>query len=277
LAVHVGTESLLLTLPGGFAVADAVKIALLRRGSSVDALESLTSLVARRWMLGVSQVLYVVGSIVIGYSLLSGKASAVFPGIAESWNALPTLAVVAVTFITGTFLLMNGGAARRVFRLVNCLSPRFLRDWFDRHRNSFLKINASLRAIGNGRHYELIFVFLMFLSSWLTDTIESVLVARIIGLDIGFVPLLLTEAILSVVKLAGFFLPSGIIVKDLGYVALFNAVGVAFTGSQIAVFVAVKRLINIAWIVIGFAVLFASGFRLPAKKSRAFGTVVELP
>ncbi|HTP13527.1 MAG TPA: lysylphosphatidylglycerol synthase domain-containing protein [Bacteroidota bacterium] len=275
LGVHIGTESLLLTLPGGFAVSDAAKVVLLKRGGNIQPPETLASLLARRWLLGSSQFLFVFGSIILGLSFRSGSDRGSTIPFAGELSSMPVLLAAAVTLVVGVIILTRGGVAAGTHRLLSALLPRRHRDRLDKHLPAFLEVDACLSTFGRRHWYDIGLVFLLFFLSWVMDALETVVIARVIGFDAGFVAVLIVEAILSVVKLAVFFLPSGIVVKDLGYVALFGAAGIVVSAPQIAVFIAAKRLVNVVWIVIGLIVLLGSGYRLPKKRAALYKTAVE--
>ncbi len=275
LGIHIGTESLLLTLPGGFAAADAMKIALLSRGSGIDPMESLTSLLARRWMLGLSQVLFVLVAVGIGYGLFSGISRRGVVGIPSAPIIVLISAVSVLVIAVAWHSAANGNTVERLFWFLHRLSPRSMRRWLLLHHDSFLKVASYASAIRSQRRSLLYVLQLLLVVSWLSDAVESVLVAAVLGIDVGFLTFVVMEAILSIVKLLAFFLPSGIVVKELGYVALFNAAKVAVTGPQTAVFIAVKRIINVVWILVGFIVLFACGFRLKKKKNTGLRPILE--
>jgi len=275
-AAHVGTESLFLTLPAGFAVADAMKIVLLRKETGVQPLESFTSLLARRWMIGVAQVLFLAVAACGAAGLILKGANVLLPSLSLTWMTVAIVGLTAITIGGSAYFLLRDRVAEGAFRLMRALAPSFIRPRLDRHRSSFQKADACFQAISAGRKTVLFVVVLLLLSTWTTEALESFLVAQILGIHLTVAQVLMVEALLSIATLAAFFLPAGVGVKDVGYVALFNAIGIVVGAPQIALFVGTKRLINVIWIAIGFVVLLASGVRLSNIRAAANRTAMEL-
>ena len=107
------------------------------------------------------------------------------------------------------------------------------------------------------------------------DAGETLLVAPALGFHISFTNVLVTEAVLSALRLGVFFLPSGVVVKDIAYVALFSSMNIYLTTAQIAAFVVVKRIVLLFCIAVGYAALLLQGVRWNNKRFIFYNAVLE--
>ena len=113
----------------------------------------------------------------------------------------------------------------------------------------------------------MLFVVLLYLVTWVVEALETFFIAQYLGFGITLTQTLMIEAILSIVREAVFFLPSGIVVKDLGYITLFNSFAMLLSPLQTLAFVVVKRFVMLVWVIVGYVVLAVQGL-LPVVRRR---------
>ena len=93
--------------------------------------------------------------------------------------------------------------------------------------------------------------------AWATGGIEIYLVMRFLGQPAALSTALIIESFASGVKFASFMVPASLGALEGGYVAFFEAFGLA--GSAGLSFVLVRRLREFAWAAVGFLALGVSG------------------
>jgi uncharacterized membrane protein YbhN (UPF0104 family) len=111
--------------------------------------------------------------------------------------------------------------------------------------------------------------------------VETYLILRVRGADIGFVEAASIEVLLTFVRHVVFVVPAGLGVQDLGYVTGLAALGVPSAASLGAAFVLVKRSKELLWVVIGYVLLAADlkeglDGAVPEKSSPAGAIAVRL-
>ncbi len=275
ISVQVSAESVLQTVPGGFAFSDALKVLVLKRRFNMVPFDMLGSLVIRHWMIGLTQILYILIALAFGIlgtqhlmAALVDQQTALFASIGL---------LVGITLVLGLLVraLVRGALASSVWNLLSRLPIQSLRGWLGVRRNSFDDADTHFKTLGSKSRWTLLLVLGLYFLVWAMETIETLFVAHIVGFPLNFVAAFVLEAILSAVKLAVFFLPSGIGAKDLGYFALFASLSVGATTVQIGSFVILKRLIFFFWMAIGYLFLLSQGVRPMFKRENPRPTVVE--
>jgi uncharacterized protein (TIRG00374 family) len=105
---------------------------------------------------------------------------------------------------------------------------------------------------------------LLFLGGWLLESLETWLILRLLGIELGFVEVASFEVLLSFLRNVLFVLPAGLGVQDLGYVTFLAALGVPDAVNAGAAFVVLKRTKELFWIGVGYTLL---GFELKPPKA----------
>jgi hypothetical protein len=256
---HVGTEALILSLPAGFAISDSLKILLLRRQAGVEGARTFASLLARRWMLGISQVVFITLAGIVAFLTFGDPSKHALAGGGIDWGTAFAILGLIVTALLFARALLRGKGVSRLSTLVRRIPSSTIRGWLARHEGTIQTMRDELGSLGALPASLTALVVGLYTLSWTADVFESILVARSLGITLTIPAALAIEAVLSVVKLAVFFLPSGIFVKDAGYLALFSSFHVAAGSTQALAFLFLKRSITVFWIVTGFFVLLTSG------------------
>jgi uncharacterized membrane protein YbhN (UPF0104 family) len=101
-------------------------------------------------------------------------------------------------------------------------------------------------------------VALCYALVFLVEALETWLLLRLVGAEVGFAQVLAVEPLVSLLRALAFFAPAGLGVQDLGYVALFQAVGVPQLAVVGAGFVLLKRTRELVWTAAGWSVLVAA-------------------
>ncbi len=113
---HIGAEAVLLSIPGGFAMADAIKVYLLRHRSDIPANSVITSLIMRHWMLGITQLFFITGSCLIGSILNRDHMLSIYSHNISLAVAIGILAVVSVFLGIIVKKLIQGSLARTIWK-----------------------------------------------------------------------------------------------------------------------------------------------------------------
>ena len=274
LNVQLGTEAIFLSMPGGFAGADVAKVVVLKKQYGIESADTAASLLARRWILGISQIIFVTLACVLDVGVMEHGLSRLFAGTNLGWIAVALVLSTIVLLSSVARLLLKGTFAAVLFRLLSTLPVRPLRRWLTRNEESFRRADECFRALGSGSKMLIAFVIVVYTATWVVEALETLFVARYLGLDITLTQILMIEAILSVVKEAVFFLPSGIVVKDLGYMTLFSSFGVVLNPLQTLTFVVVKRFIMLVWVLVGYALLLLQGLSPVVRRRNAEALVI---
>ena len=270
LQLHMGTESLLSSIPGGFALTDPAKIFYLQRYNALHPMDSLGSLVARRWMIGISQLLFILVGIFFAFTTMNSQPLKI-PGLGDNMIFIVIGAILFIfilALIARSFSKGKIGTSFIVF--LERIPLHSVKRWAYKHRTVFQNADEYFRLLGNNhKSYYLLLVGIYFLT-WLMNAAETYALAAYFNMSVSISQAVCIEALLSIVTLSAFFLPSGAVVKDLGYIGIFSGLAVSTDMHTVMSFILFKRLITLSWIAIGYVLLAKisaySFFRRPTTR-----------
>jgi uncharacterized membrane protein YbhN (UPF0104 family) len=254
-SVRLACEAVLLSLPLGTAIAESLNLFLLYRRCHVAPTHAIAATVGKRWLLLRAHALYVALSAVVGYHVLSTTSRALIhtdglPFIVFISGVVPfgLAAALAATF--------EGGSAARAFgSILRRIPIDWVKHWTQKRSERFTETDAALaRVIKQGPRAIRTYTGLL-LSAWFMDSIETLLILRVLGVDIGLVEVFAFEAGLSLVRSSAFFVPAGLGIQDLGYFAFFGALGIPDALAVGTAFVLLKRTKELFWVVTGYGLL----------------------
>jgi hypothetical protein len=238
LRIRLAAEGALLSLPGGAIAAEVLKPMLLARVHGVPVSAGTASVLIKKSLVVLSNGIY----LGLGLLLGAGVIRAAAPTAARTLATLAMVgAVICLALGVGSALALRGGPwwRRRVPRLaaIADLGDRFFR----------------------GRPRTVLICFGLFLVVWLVEAMETFVIARFLGLRLTVGGALGFESLIALGRAAGFFLPAGVGVQDLGHLLLARAVGATDADAAGAALIFTKRSKEVFWIVTG--ALLLSGTR----------------
>jgi len=92
--------------------------------------------------------------------------------------------------------------------------------------------------------------------------VESYIILRLLGAEISFPTVLAIDTTLVMLRALFFFIPSGLGIQDLGYMAFFQASGMPEAVALGGAFILIRRFKEVLWYSAGYAVMFMSGIHL---------------
>lgn len=256
LAVRLATEAVVISAAGGAVLADGLAPYLFHQRDRVPVPVSVAAGTIRKCLLVASQAIYFGIAFALGHRFLRDRSvdmvgvpglEWVVPGIAAGLAAMS--AVLAAALLRGRL------AERAHSALVLVPSDRWAR-WLERIGPGFTEADAHLRST-TAAHVA--GPALLYVVHWLTEAVETYLILRLLGVDLGFGDVLAFETMLSLLRHVVFFVPSGIGFQDVGYMAALAAAGVPEASTVGAAFVVLKRTKEALWSAVGYSVLIAMG------------------
>lgn len=257
LRVRLSTEALAQSLPLGVAFAESMKPILLRRHAGVPTADSVAGMAARKYLLLLSQSLYVVALGALGFAGLQAASRAILGGDGLGVVTIAAGCVFALMALGMALALRNSGVARGARSWLRHVPVPALRRWLDERERAFSATDSAVSAYFRAPLGRSIAPAACFLAAWLVEAIETYLILRALGVEASFLTLASVEIVLCIVRNLAFMLPAGLGVQDLGYVALLAALGVPDAASVGAAFVLVKRGKELFWILAGYLLLFS--------------------
>ncbi|HVN48849.1 MAG TPA: lysylphosphatidylglycerol synthase domain-containing protein [Bacteroidota bacterium] len=274
-AAHAGAEAVLLSVPGGFALADPLKVAWLHKRFRIVPSDVIAGLVVRHWLLGITQVLYVLVVSGIGLIVIQSHAVASYLQISSMAFGIAASLSIGLLLVFSIWAFLRGELARMFWKWLYRIPLPALRRWLKRQYHAFIETDRQFRLMGKEPALSVAAMVLLYCVFWAVEAFETLLVAHVLGFSIGTVEALLMEAWLSLVKLGVFFLPAGAGAKEAGYVALFAALGIPVGGTLLAGFVILKRIVSLGFIALGYGFLSMQGISPFLKRPQSWNTITE--
>lgn len=240
-------ESINSVIASAYIGGEAVKVHLLQK-RGVPAMSAASSVVAGKTAQVLAQVIFLAIGGFAGAANLPPDSPARFGMLGITGAALAIVAALFWLQRRGMFTTLLALGSR--LRLpVSALTKRA-----DALRRLDQKIFDFYRH--DRRHFFL--STLAYLSGWMADTLEILLVSHLLGMPVDWSQALAVEAFISVAKALGIFVPGALGVQESGIVFLFYMFGLpAPLGVSYAI---IRRGRDVVYALIGGAFLYADGF-----------------
>ncbi len=247
LRVRISLEALILTLPGGAVIAESTAPAMLAARCDMPVRDAVVAVAARRWITLRANAIYLAAGAVLGFGALQAASQRLISrsGLGVVALLLPLVPLSLSFLLEGT--LSRGSFAHALHRRLSHL-PGSAGRWFARREAAFAAVDEDFQRFGHGGS-AVWPATAAYLAAWTLESVETWAILKLLGAQVPFLTALAFEPALSLLRSAAFFVPAGLGAQDLGYVAFLGGGPLAFA------FVAVKRLKEMFWAAIGWALL----------------------
>jgi len=262
LKIQIITETVSMTLPAGVAVGEPLRPFLCHRFLKVPLPAGVASVAVRKLMLGVAQGLYTLIGAIAGFSLLQAASVKMLGFKGLGYIMLTTGTVVFLFFLLLLTLLLNGKAAHNLHGLLMRIPFKKIKAWLITKETGFLDTDAELRSYNGPFTWSLFLIMVYYILAWFTLAIESYIILTLLGVQISFFQVLAIDTAITILRALFFFIPSGLGVQDLGYLAFFQTLGMQDFLAYGGAFVLLRRFKEVLWYAAGYGVMFFSGVHL---------------
>ena len=248
--INLAGESMYRFIPAGVVVGEASKVYLLTKQSRYSGSETVSSLVIRKLLMGLSQGLY------IGIGVLAGVLLAQRFGRLEMILLAVSLGVI-VFFVSLWIKLSQGELFNWLFRALRRLPIIGAR--VENEKLFFERTDSELKKFLAQNKRQGVFAFMLFFCEWLMEAVETYFIIAVLGMSILPSQVMIFEPVVSLVRSLAFFVPGGLGVMDSGYVSAFGSAGIVNVVTASAAFMIIKRSKELFWILIGLFFLWLQG------------------
>jgi hypothetical protein len=256
LRVRLATEAVAQTLPLGVLWAESLKPLLLGRHAGVELSDSVAAIVARKYLLMASQAAYVALISAFGFVTLQQLSSVLFGHAAVAWCAFAVSALLCFLAFGVSGAFTRGRVADRVLGALRAIPNLNLQRTLRARQVTFASTDRqTVRYFSAGLLKSTFLPGIFFLTGWLCESVESYLILKLLGVELGFFAVASIEAMLSFAKNVAFVVPAGIGVQDVGYVSCLTALGVHDSLNLGAAFSVLKRGKELFWATLGYLLL----------------------
>lgn len=265
LPVRFASEAFHVTMPAGFVAADTATTLMLRDRCDVPVRDGVVASIARKWLVMRSHAGYIAVGAAVGFPALAVVSRQMLSGPAAlPWIVLASASVPLVLSSAIAAGLLGRSTFSRLHRALARLPWPWLRRWLETHHREASSTDGQVIRLRASRGATRL-ASIAFLGAWCFEALESVLLLRMAGAEVGVGPVFAVEAGLSLVRSAVVIAPSGLGVVDLGYATVLPMLGV--DGGAAPAFVLLKRAKEIVWVLFGYALAYRSGGAQVARHS----------
>jgi uncharacterized protein (TIRG00374 family) len=265
--IQVIAETVSMTLPAGMPVGESLRPFLCRRTLDIPVPAGVASVAVRKLMLGAIQGLYTLLGALAGFSFLQASSQRMIGFEGLGYILAGSGLAVFIIFMVFILLLLNGEAAQKVHALLMLVPFRKVKKWLLEKESSFHDTDEELKTFRGIHIGKLVMIMFSYLLAWSMLAIESYIILRLLGVEITFFQVLAIDTALSMLRAIFFFIPSGLGVQEIGYLAFFNVLGISDALVTGEAFVLLRRFKEILWYSAGYVVMFLSGVHLHDAQS----------
>jgi uncharacterized membrane protein YbhN (UPF0104 family) len=238
-------EAINLATPTMAVGGEPVKAFLLR--PHVPLLDGLVSVIADKTTIVVGQIVFLAGG------LLAARAT--LPPSSRLLPIMTGLLAVEIVAIGGFALVQASGGLGGGGRLLGRIGAR-VGFGGERYLQGLGDLDRALAALYRHGRRRLVASALVHAVAWASGGLEIYIVLSLLGTPVPLGTALIIESFAGGVKFASFMVPASLGALEGGYVAFFEAFGLAATSGLS--FVLVRRLREMAWAGVGFLALGVS-------------------
>ena len=262
LKIQIIAETVSMTLPAGVAIGEPLRPFLCNRFLKIPIPSSVASVAVRKLMLGAAQGAYTIIGSLAGFSLLQKVSVPMLGFEGLGFIMIGAGMVVFLLFLFLLLLLLNGKAAQNIHRLLMLVPFKRVKMWLFAKESGFLDTDEELKSYRGSYIKRLFPVMVVYLFAWSTLAIESYIIMKLLGIEISFLEVLTLDIAITMLRTLFFFIPSGLGVQDLGYLAFFQALGIPDVLAYGGAFVLLRRIKELVWYSFGYGIMFFSGVHL---------------
>ncbi len=261
LYIRLCTEAMLMSLPGGAAIAEAAKPYMLKRNVGMAVPEAIAIVAVKKGLLGVAHGVYLALSAAVGFSALQLVSEEIIGIRGLEWLAWLAAMLMFAVFGGATLLFLYGGISQRIHQLLMAIPLERLRNWLLDKEKHFVETDAHFEQFHNIKRQKILLAIFMFFTGWMFETVDSMLILTLLGVKLPFSAMMPMETTMSLIRAILFILPAGLGVQDYGYVLFLKSFGVPDAESVGVAFVLIKRSKELIWIVIGYILMMVGGVK----------------
>lgn len=255
LRVRIATEALAQSLPAGALWCESMKPVLLERHAGLSIPRGIAAAAARKYARLWAHAAYISLAFALGFATLRCTSRGVIGVAGLEWLVLAIAVLLVVASTAMAIGLSRSALAQRAYTLLTRLPVVGAR--LAARRPGFVETDELVARVGRLRPLTLALPVAGCLVAWCAESVETLIVLRLLGVHVGFGTALAVEATVSFARQLLFVVPAGIGVQDAGYVGFLAALGVPGALEIGAAFALVKRGREAVYAALGFGLLLA--------------------
>jgi glycosyltransferase 2 family protein len=251
-SVVLSTEAVLMSFPAGIAVSDSLNPYLLNRRCGIPIPDGVAGIAAKKSLIVFSNALYITIAVALGFGYMRVASERLLHFRGAEWLVVGSaIGLYGMVFVMARSLL-SGSLATRSHGLLSRIPSAKLQAFLADKKSGFLATDRHFAVLFRERRTELAASALLLLGMWLLESVETLVILRLLHVDLGFVEILSLEVVVVMVRSFAFLMPGALGFLDAGYIAFFGAFSVLDAPTVGVAFMLIKRAKELTWIGVGF-------------------------
>jgi len=254
--LRLATETLQTSLPGGAVYAEIVRPILLKKHFRLGYCNSISANIITKLNVMIAQLLFfILGICLITISLRDEISLLSLP----EYAIYPSLLIMIVFPFLIAYLIYRRHFLLNLMRYLERINIKPVKDFVEKIKQPVIEINNTVSHFSINHKKDLCVTLAFFFLTWLLMSFESLIILKVIGVDVDIFQIVVIESLISFVRMIFFFIPGAVGPQDVVIIILFNLSGISDPQSNALVFLLFKRVKEFFWIAIGYILLIILG------------------
>ncbi len=254
--IRLGCDAVCNSLPAGIAPGEALRTLLLRERCGLGLTEGAASCLLGKVNMALAHMAFIC---IVMLLLALGAGGAVRIDLLPGGSAgLVGEATVAGALLVALIQPYTGPRLSQLLRVLERIRWGQIRRVTEKLGPHISRIDTQVRAFARQHPAQLRRSLAWFFAGWIALGSESTVILFLLGAHVSPLSGFVLEAVVSVLRILFFFLPSALGAAEVAYITILAALGVPDPLTLSAGFIAIKRSREALWVLLGYAVLTKS-------------------
>jgi hypothetical protein len=261
--MRISTEAIGNSLPAGIAICETLKAILLKTRLAVPVSEAAANGLVSKFSLALSHGLFLLLGVTLAASKLEENSFHIIGQSGLQYLGFGVAALFLMMISLATVLILRGSLMTTLASALGKLPIDKLKNFLQAHAAKFHAVDKSFSAVAELQKRQMLLSVGFFFVGWFFASLEDYLIFWLLGTGVTYWQSLSIEAVVSVVRMIFFFIPSAIGMQDVTFLALMKSYDVPNSDAAAAAFIIIKRTKELGWVATGYALLSFFHIKLP--------------
>jgi hypothetical protein len=253
--IRIATEAVSNSLPAGPAIGETLKAMILQRRFGMPLTEAAANVVIAKFAIAIAQALFTVAALVLAAPTLQNNSRTLLGQEGLEWIAFGIGFAFLAIVTLGLWAVVRGRLFGRLLQRLVTFRDGRLRHRLERFVPLVERADHALGVIARVPRTQTALAIAEFFVGFVCMGLENFVILSLLSSGVTIPQSISMEALLALVRIGFFFLPSALGAQEAGYYFALRAFEVPDAETLAAAFMVAKRAKELLWIGIGYAML----------------------
>jgi hypothetical protein len=253
--IRIATEAVSNSLPAGPAIGETLKAVILQRRLRMPFTEAAANVILSKFGIAIAQALFTVAALILAAPTLESSSQRVLGREGLEWIAFGLAFGFLTTMTLALWAIARGKLFGRLLQRLVAFRDGKLRQRLERFVPLVERADHALGVVARVPPAQTALAIGQFFVGFVCMGIDDWVILTFLSSGVSLSQSISMEALLAIVRIGFFFLPSGLGAQEAGYYLALRAFGVADAETLAAAFMVAKRAKELLWIGIGYTLL----------------------